>query len=264
MADGQTELIPADTSEVAVQGGSLPAQRMDYDLEALTFAQRVALDPSVDIERLSKIIEMENASQDREARKVFEAAFAKMQPDLPAVAKIGEGHQSAKYARLEDIQAAVRPALKEHGFSTRFKVADHETGMSITCILSHACGHSDSDTILLPYETSGSKNNVQARGSTVAYGKRYTLCNILGIQTGGEDTDGGKPLSGEALTGEQVAEIRARLKELDRKEEVFLQFMASKGVTVASELSAVPIESFETMKLTLDGMVKKKAATNDK
>lgn len=254
MADGQQELVPVDEA-------ALPADRPDYDLEGLTFAQRVALDPTIDIERLNAVIAMENASQDRAAEKEFERAFAQMQPELPAVSKEGEGHNSAKYAKLEDIQAAMRLALKEYGFSVRFKVTDHDSDMAVTCVLSHSSGHSDEDTIRLPYETSGSKNNVQARGSTVAYGKRYTLCNILGIQTGGDDNDGNGALSGATLNTSQIDTIKGLLKTLDGDEETLLQWAASKGYR-ALEVSNLPFESFETIKGQLDFWIKKRGAND--
>jgi hypothetical protein len=42
----------------------------------------------------------------------------------------------------------------------------------------------------LPLDTSGSKNNVQAVGSSTSYGKRYTATLLLNIRTKGEDDDG--------------------------------------------------------------------------
>ena len=189
MAD-TAEIIEAPQTEVAVH----------YDLEDLTFAQRVALDPSIDIERLKAVIEMENAAQDREANKLFEAAFAAMQPDLPAVAKAGQGQNNSEFAKLEAIQAAARPILQNHGFSYRFKQQDKEGAITLRCTLSHMSGGSDFDEMTLPYDVGGQKNAVQARGSTVSYGKRYTLCNVLGIQLGGDDNDGQTNRSGETLT----------------------------------------------------------------
>jgi hypothetical protein len=41
-------------------------------------------------------------------------------------------------------------------------------------VLSHELGHSEETTMTLPLDTSGSKNNVQAVGSSTSYGKRYT------------------------------------------------------------------------------------------
>lgn len=234
MAD--TALIEAPQSEVAVQ----------YDLEDLTFAQRVALDPSIDIERLKAVIEMENAAQDREANKLFEAAFAAMQPDLPAVAKAGQGQNNSEFAKLEAIQAAARPILQSHGFSYRFKQQDKEGAITLRCTLSHMSGGSDFDEMTLPYDVGGQKNAVQARGSTVSYGKRYTLCNVLGIQLGGEDNDGQTDRSGETLTPEQVKQVREQLKKLGQNDDTILTWAGQRGFG-ATELENVPAEVFDKM-----------------
>jgi hypothetical protein len=232
------------------------------DTEGLGIVERAAL-AGMPVEIIEQLRLMARDERNEESRKEFEAAFAAMQPELPAVAKAGEGHQNARYAKLEDVQAAVRPILGKHGFSVRFKVEDLDAAIKVSCILSHRNGHSDTDSIKLPYDTSGSKNVVQARGSTVAYGKRYTLCNILGIQTGGEDNDGQTELSGDTLTPEQVGTIRTLLTKLDRKEEAFLTYMGKNSVTVATELENVPIESFEKMQETLAQWAKKLGAKSN-
>ena len=253
----EQETLPATGKELKARQ-SLPVEL--YDDERLTFAQRVALDPTIDIERLKAVIEMENASQDRAANAEFERAFAEMQPDLPAVEKAGKGQNNSEFAKLEAVQSAARPILRQHGFSYRFKQQAIEGGIRLRCTLSHKSGGSDFDEMDLPYDTGGQKNAVQSRGSTVSYGKRYTLCNVLGIQLGGEDNDGQTSLSGDVLTPDNVKTIRTLLKKLDRKEEAFLTYMGKNGVTVASELENVPIESFEKMQETLAQWAKKLGA----
>ncbi len=44
--------------------------------------------------------------------------------------------------------------------------------------------------MICPLDQSGSKNAIQGAGSSVAYGKRYTLCAILNIVTNGDDRNG--------------------------------------------------------------------------
>lgn len=251
-------------TETELEQETLPMEAPKRDLTAhlpedASIVERAAF-AGMPVEMIEQLRLMARDERAEEARREFEAAFAEMQPSLPAVEKAGKGHQNAVYAKLEDIQAAARGVLREYGFSTRFKVNDLDNALEVTCILSHRNGHSDSDTIRLPLDTSGSKNAVQARGSTVAYGKRYTLCNILGIQTGGEDLDGEKPLSGETLTEKQVKDLQTLLKKLDRTEEAFLQWMGSTGVIVATELENVPIESFEAMQNALAQLAAKQGA----
>lgn len=230
----------ADGNEVIVQDGAQVPQ--DYG-EGLTFAQRVALDPSVDLDRLEKVIEMEVAGQARDAEKVFNQALSEMQPKLPAVDANGSGHNNIKYGRLEDIQAAIRPILSDHGFAVRFKVHDSERGLAVECILCHRDGHSDSDRITLPFDTSGKKNDVQARGSTVSYGKRYTLCNILNIQVGGEDNDANTPAPPvEKITETQENVLHALLIENNLDVKGFLNL---NGIQTMAE---IPAKDFDAAK----------------
>ena len=248
----------ADTAEQydLVEQAEHKAPAIQYDVEGLTFAQRVALDPSIDVDRLEKIIQMERDSEAHKAEKIFNAQLAKMQPHLPSVAANGEGHNGLRYGKLEDIQSAVRPILQEYGFAVRFKVHDSENALAVECILSHEAGHSDSDRITLPFDTTGNKNAVQARGSTVSYGKRYTLCNILNIQVGGEDDDAKR--SGAPLTEQQVTRIRSMLKELGGSEEVLVQWANQKGFQ-STELEGLPFESFDVIEKQLSYQIKQRA-----
>jgi hypothetical protein len=251
MAD--TALIEAPQNDVVDMTTLLP--------ENASIVERAAF-AGMPVEMIEQLRLMARDERAEESRREFEAAFAEMQPSLPAVTKAGKGHQDAKYAKLEDVQAAARAILAEHGFSIRFKVEDAENALCVTCILSHRNGHSDKDTIRLPLDTSGSKNAVQARGSTVAYGKRYTLCNILGIQTGGEDNDGQTDRSGETLDPDQVKQVRAALEKLDQKDDAILAWAGTRGFG-ATELENVPAEAFEKMIGQLNHWVKVRSKNNE-
>jgi hypothetical protein len=238
MADGQ--LTTVDAREIA------PA---DYGNDNLTFAQRVALDPTVNIDRLEKIIQMERDSQRHEAERAFNVALSDMQPELPAVQANGRGDKQAKYGKLEDIQAAIKPVLQKHGFAVRFKVHDGENSLAVECILSHKAGHSDSDRISLPYDKTGSKNDVQARGSTVSYGKRYTLCNILNIQVGGEDNDGaGDPQ--ETIGPDQMTELDDLLKRSKSDRAKFFAHIKVEG------MADITVKQFPAVKKLLERKLK--------
>lgn len=242
MADGQIATVEDRRTELA-----------PHDTEGLTFAQRVALDTTVNIDRLEKIIQMERESQRHEAERAFNVALSDMQPELPAVEARGRGDKQAKYGKLEDIQAAIRPVLQKHGFAIRFKVHDGEASLAVECILSHKGGHSDSDRISLPYDKTGSKNDVQARGSTVSYGKRYTLCNILNIQVGGEDDDA-KRATQETVGPEQMTELDALLKRWGGDRQSFFEYLKVDG------MADIPVKQFEAVKKTLTKKAEKAEA----
>lgn len=151
--------------------------------------ERVAMSEGADISKLEKMLDMQERVLNRNACQSYSADMAVMQSEMPRVYKLAEGHNS-KYARLEDINDAIRPTLQKFGFCVTFRIEQpSEKSVSITAVCSHKLGHSEKASLSLPLDTSGSKSPVQAIGSTVSYGKRYTLCALLNISTG-EDTDG--------------------------------------------------------------------------
>lgn len=239
------------------------AVAVQYDVEHLTFAQRVALDPSIDVDRLEKIIQMERDSDRYKAEQAYSRAMAEMQPKLPAVEKTGQNlHLKSNYAKLEDIQSAIRPLLAEYGFSVRWTTETIDGKIHVTCICTHREGHSERDTLPLPVMTDARGTNIlQQHGVTVSYGKRYTLCNVLGIQLGGDDQDGIQALSGSTLSEQQVARIRAMLKEISGSEEVLVQWANKKGFQ-STELEGLPFESFDVIEKQLAYQIKQRSQNN--
>lgn len=155
----------------------------------LQVIERLVLNDSVSIEKVEKMLDMQERILNRNAHQAFTADLAAMQTELPLVAKNGRGHNQAKYALLEDINQAIRPALQKYGFAVTFRVQQTEKQVTIAAVLSHRMGHSSETTITLPIDVSGSKNATQAVGSTISYGKRYAIGALLNISTG-DDTDG--------------------------------------------------------------------------
>lgn len=151
--------------------------------------ERVAANPDADIAKMEKLLDMRNQELSRVAKQAFAADFAEMQAELPQIEERTQGHNT-KYASFEDINKQVQPVLKRYGFAVSFKIKQEVNLIKITAILMHKGGHSEQTEISLPADSSGSKNNVQAVGSSTSYGKRYAMCAILNIVTCGEDDDG--------------------------------------------------------------------------
>lgn len=154
----------------------------------LTMIERVASNPDADIAKMEKLLEMRNQEITRQAKGEFYAAFASMQADLPQVEEKTKGHQK-NYASFEDINKKVQPILQKHGFAISFRIKQEAALITVTAVLSHKNGYTESTDISLPHDGGGSKNSVQAVGSSTSYGKRYAMCAILNIVTCGEDDD---------------------------------------------------------------------------
>lgn len=184
----------------------------------LSVIQQAALNPDVDVSKMEKLLDMQERILKENRRIAFHDAMAKLQSDLPVITERGEithsGKLISKYAKFEDINNAIRPHLRDHGFSVTFRSAFPEGMLEVTGIISHREGHCEETTMRLPFDTSGSKNNVQAIGSSVSYGKRYVLCMLLNISTGGEDDDAATFV--EYITEEQAADLLSLLETDER------------------------------------------------
>lgn len=203
---------------------SKSVQRIDIQEQAVTamsesatilsVIQRAAADPQCDIEKMERLMAMHERMQANQAQVAFNTAMAAMQCELPSIAERGKGHGSVRYATLEDINDIVKPIMQRHGFAVSFKVEHHQGGINVTGVLMHAAGHREETTMLLPSDTSGNKNAVQAVGSSVSYGKRYVMSALLNLTTRGEDDDGyAAGPTAPRITEVQVASLQALLNK---------------------------------------------------
>ena len=105
--------------------------------------------------------------------------------------KQGDGVTEYDFARLEDISEIIKPYLMKYGLSYHYNESMEEKGIiCVECVVSHALGHQESNSMRSIQDTSGSKNPIQAVGSTISYLRRYTLTGGLGIVTAISDDDG--------------------------------------------------------------------------
>lgn len=189
-------------------GGAKRLTKLDTEVPGTSLIDiigKVALTPGGDLAKLEKLMDLQERILNREEEKAFYADLAAMQPELPRVIKSKDGHNS-KYAPLEDINDAIRPAMQKYGFAVIFNIEQKDKSVDITTTLAHKLGHTKSLTIPLALDTSGSKNAVQAVGSTISYGKRYGICAILNISTG-DDVDGKLPEADEPDVTDWLSKI---------------------------------------------------------
>lgn len=176
--------------EPRTEPATLPATVPALDPQT-QMLRELAADPNFDVAKLQAMVEMIERAQDRAAEQQFNAAFARMQPRIPIIGEKAKTNMGT-YAPREDIVEVVRPILAEFGFSLAFRTDWPEGKISIVGILTHEGGHSRESRFLTDADKSGSKNDVQARGSAVEYGRRYTTTDLLNIATRKADDDGTK------------------------------------------------------------------------
>ena len=155
--------------------------------------ERVAANKDVDVTKLEKLLDMQERIMGKNAEMAFNRDMALMQAELPTITEKGEIKVNdvvrSKYARFEDINEAVKPVLQKHGFAVNFKTDTTGGTVKVTGILTHREGHRETTDMTLPVDVSGSKNPVQAIGSSVSYGKRYVMEALLNLTSRGQDDD---------------------------------------------------------------------------
>lgn len=159
-----------------------------------------AIDKGLDVATMERLLAMRTQLKQEMAREAYFAALAAFQAAVPVVPKSktatvvskSGGRYQYHYADLADIGKAIGPALAENGLSYRFNTAfqAEPPAQLIQCIVQHVGGHSEVSEFRSPIDTEARMLEVQKNGSALTYGKRYALCNALGILTADEDDDG--------------------------------------------------------------------------
>lgn len=203
----------------------------------LTMIERAARDPAIQVEKMERLFDLSERAQKTRAKACFAADLALLQPKLPSIArsgaivvparKDGDADRRTPYARLEDIMDEIRAPLAEHGFAITFRVAaTPDNRINVTGVLMHRDGHTEETTFPLPHDSSGAKNNVQAIGSSITYGRRYTLLSLLNITSHAPqdaDDDGKAAGVGDTIDADQIAYLEQLIQDTQSVRAAFLK-----------------------------------------
>lgn len=193
-----------------------------------------AVETGAGLDMVEKLMSLQERWETGQARKAFDRAIAAAKAKITPIQRNAKGHNDKRYADFAAIAKVVDPILSEHGLSYRFRTAQSDR-ISVTCILSHEDGHSEETTLSGPADASGSKNAIQAIGSTLTYLQRYSLVQMLGLAASNDD-DGKAGGSAEKITDEQAKEITAKCKEVaDGFDESFCNYF---GIEAIADLPA--------------------------
>lgn len=229
---------------------------VDQSTAIIQVIERAASNPDVDIDKMERLLQMQERIMGHKAKAAYTDALAQAQLELPEITKHGEiknkaGGVQSKYALWEDINEAIKPVLARHGFSLSFRFPKPEPGsVAVTGVLSHREGHAEETTITLPVDTSGSKNPVQAVASSTSYGKRYTAGALLNLTARGEDDDG-FAAGVQLITEEQRDELIALADEVKADKAGFC------GWLKVPSIADIPASKFAQAKAGLEAKRRK-------
>ena len=192
-------LVPSPTN--------LPLATTPPELLALAVSQ------NADLARISLIMDLQERWWDREAKKAYNTAMSAFKAHAPVITKNEIAIFQTKdkngnlitveweYSTLDHVHEMILSELSRHDLSHRWITMQPTTEtVRVTCVLRHKLGHSEETTLEGPVDHTGSKNAIQAIGSTTKYLMRYTLFAATGLADKSPDTDAlaSSPVQGNA------------------------------------------------------------------
>lgn len=157
-----------------------------------------ALDSDFEIDKMKELYALKQQYDADEARKAFVAAMAQFKSEPLRIVKdkhvkftTQKGVTEYDHATIGNVVEVVTSGLGKYGLAHRWDTKQEGGKITVTCVVTHAQGHSESTTLTASPDDSGGKNGIQSIASTVTYLQRYTLLAATGLATmDQEDSDG--------------------------------------------------------------------------
>jgi ERF superfamily len=235
---------------------------------------RIAIERGSGAEQFAMLVDAITKAKREDARLQFEAALGRFKEHLPSVFKNKKvsfptkdgGKTEYHHAELEVAAEICADELRKEGLIHTWRPSEGANGRTVmSCVFRHSeSGHvEDMATLGGPPETSGSKNGLQAIGSTVTYLQRYTLLAACGIAPKGMDDDGrggGEGMTENAIT-DYAIQMRDATKIGPQDEKGSLQFIFAECYAKANRLGDKSardrfIKLYEEKKRELRGVAK--------
>lgn len=228
----------AEKTKVAVVDHGAPLAPASEASAIVSMIERAARDPSVDMDKMERLLQMQERVMSRNAEQDFNRAMTEAQSKMRSVAADSNNPQTkSRYASYAALDRAVRPVYTAHGFALSFDTAEGapDSYVRVVCHVSHRNGYSRKYHVDMPADGKGAKGGdvmtkTHAVGAGMSYGQRYLLKMIFNIAVG-EDVDGNEPLSNEPVSDEQAAKITTLLTETKSNLTIFLKWIGAESVS---------------------------------
>lgn len=216
MSDTQIEKKQSD-GELIAQGS--PAEMI-----------RIAVHEGADLDKLAKLLDIQERWDANEAKKAYHKAMSEFKANPPRIEKDKEvsyktekGAVRYNHATLANVVQQITRELSKHGLSASWRTKQNGQ-ITVTCRITHLFGHSEETELSASADNSGSKNSIQAIGSTITYLERYTLLALTGLATEDQDDDA-QSVGVEFITDEQVASLTDYIIATETDEAKFMKYL---------------------------------------
>lgn len=159
--------------------------------------ERAARDPSVDIDKMERLMQMHERITARKAEADFNGAMTACQREIRTITADATNPQTrSKYASYARLDGILRPIYTSHGISISYGTEDTPKAECVR-VIAHVArgGYTRKYQIDMPADGKGAKGGdvmtkTHATGAAIAYGSRYLLKSIFNVAVGEDDQDG--------------------------------------------------------------------------
>ena len=221
---------------------------------------QAAIDKGASVEQLTVLMglaERWERNKDQRALREGLAAFKLNPPEIvkDRIATIKNKETGAthtyKYADLEAVTRDCQQALAKFGITHGYVIAEVGNVISVSCILKYGVYEEPAVTLSAPPDKTGSKNEIQAKASTVSYLEKYTFLAAAGVAAGMPDDDG---------QGGQAPKIAPTIpvqKKTDWSYNEATGVMICRPVSVEKRMTSHPTDPREYAMVMLNGKIGK-------
>lgn len=224
-------LLQPEAQQVATQA---PLDMLQY-----------AISQNAGIETLERLMAMQERANAAVAKSAFDRAISEAKAEIPVILKtqiVAYDKISYQYEDLGQIAKVIDPILSKHGLSYRFRtLSAQDKSITVTCVVSHNLGYSEENSLTAAPDGSGSKNSIQAIGSTQTYLQRYTLKAALGLAAARDD-DARFIEPAETISESQVFQLQSLIEQKGADIAKFCKFA---NVSALIEIKAKNYPSLE-------------------
>ena len=160
-------------------------------------AELVKTSGNMDVAKLKELLDLQERWDATQAKKAYVQAMSDFKTNPPEIEKdkavqyhTQKGDVDYKHATLHNVTTKINTELSKHGLTASWVTSQENGSIKVTCKITHVMGHSEQTCLSAPPDATGSKNPIQAIGSTVTYLQRYTLLALTGLATYNQDVDG--------------------------------------------------------------------------
>ncbi len=227
-----TEIIRTDSELMEQQEEKLNPTTQIVPANPMSML-KTALDKGASIETIEKFMNLAERFEKNESRKAYVKAMAEFKATAPQLKKDCEvkyGQTQYKHESLGYICDVLIPQMGEFGLSHRWDFSQKDGQITVTTVITHELGHSESTPLTSESDKTGGKNSIQAIGSTVKYLERYTFLGAVGMASSEHDDDGREAIPIKYITADQVEIIDNLINVADKDKDKFLKWCKSESV----------------------------------